>query len=103
MTNDLRVTEFSPDEGSDERQYCSPGADLPMGQVAHTPYQGYADYHSSADNLDFMAVTKFAESTEGILSRLHSLENLTPHNVTFGAGEPQLGKRVFYPNTNAPR
>ena len=102
MTDGWRMTQFSPDEGSDERQYCSPGADLPMGQVARTPYQEYAEYHSSADDLDFMDVTKVADSAERILALLHNLEDLTPHNVTFGAGEPQLGKRGLYPNTNAP-
>lgn len=82
--------------GYDERQYCSPGFNLPVGRLSRTPNGRYPEYHTSADNLGFLR----AESLGGSLQLLlqvtemweadRMLRNLVPY------GEPQLGKRGLY-------
>lgn len=92
---DSAILEFSP-YGYDERQYCSPGFDLPVGRLSRTPYGEYEEYHSSADNLDFVRADKLGESFAAIIEILEVLEangnycNLNP------MCEPQLGKRGLY-------
>ena len=89
------VEEFSP-YGYDERQYCSPGFNLPVGRFSRTPYGKYPEYHTSADNLDFIRPDSLAESYFVLAGILKTLEgnavyfNLVPHC------EPQLGKRGLY-------
>ena len=55
---DHKIIEFSP-YGYDERQYCSPGINLPVGRFTRTPYGEYPEYHTSADNLDFVKPRAF--------------------------------------------
>lgn len=89
------VDDFTP-YGYDERQYCSPGYDLPVGCLARTPHGRFAEYHTSADNLDFVAPRNLAESLATCLRLVEVLErdrtwvNLCPK------GEPQLGRRGLY-------
>jgi len=89
------IEEFSP-YGYDERQYCSPGFDLPVGRFSRTPYGKYPEYHTSGDNLDFIRVESLSESFAALINMLEVLEgnrfyvNLVPHC------EPQLGKRGLY-------
>jgi aminopeptidase-like protein len=89
------VEDFSP-YGYDERQYCSPGLNLPVGRFSRTPYGKYPEYHTSADNLDFIRPDALAESYSVLADILKTLEgnavysNLAPHC------EPQLGKRGLY-------
>jgi aminopeptidase-like protein len=90
-----RVVDFSP-YGYDERQFCSPGFDLPVGRISRTPFGEYREYHTSADNLDFVSAEALGDSFEKILEVLDILEqdavfvNLNPKC------EPQLGKRGLY-------
>ena len=98
----LRLRAFSPQGGSDERQYCAPGFNLPMGQIARTVYGEYQGYHNSLDTKAFMGIDQLLASAE-VIERLLQLaeearfyENLAPY------GEPQLGKRGLYPNVNSP-
>lgn len=94
-------TPFSPLNGSDERQYCAPGFNLPMGQVSKTSYGQYDGYHNSLDNKEFMSIDAIIESIDELESMLICAEyggkviNLSPY------GEPQLGKRGLYPNMNS--
>lgn len=97
----IRTRTFDPTGGSDERQYCSPGFDLPMGQMARTVYGEYEGYHNSLDDKEFMSVDQLISSVDEIESLLWTNEiagnftNLSPY------GEPQLGKRGLYPNQNS--
>ncbi|MFJ7249373.1 DUF4910 domain-containing protein [Kitasatospora sp. NPDC098652] len=90
-----RVTEFTP-YGYDERQYCSPGFDLGVGSLSRTPYAGYPEYHTSADDLDFVKPEAMADTLAvcreafAVLDRNRRYLNLSPY------GEPQLGRRGLY-------
>ncbi len=89
------IIDFFP-YGYDERQYCSPGFNLPLGCLMRTPHGQYPEYHTSADNLDFVQPEHLGESFAHCLSALLMLEN----NKTFVSQnpycEPQLGKRGLY-------
>ncbi|WP_407562351.1 DUF4910 domain-containing protein [Streptomyces sp. 184] len=90
-----RVTEFTP-YGYDERQFCSPGFDLGVGSLTRTPYAGYPEYHTSADNLDLVSAESMADTLAvcreafGVLDRNRRYVNLSPY------GEPHLGRRGLY-------
>lgn len=91
-----QVLEFTP-WGYDERQYCSPGFDLPVGCLMRTPHGQFAEYHTSADDLDFVQPEALADSLEvatailDLVDRNRVLVNRQPK------GEPQLGRRGLYP------
>jgi aminopeptidase-like protein len=82
--------------GYDERQYCSPGFNLPVGRLSRTPYNKYPEYHSSADNLDFVHPESLADSFHKVLAILSVLENDRRYLNLTPKGEPQLGKRGIY-------
>ncbi|EFG10725.1 Aminopeptidase-domain protein [Streptomyces clavuligerus] len=90
-----RITEFTP-YGYDERQFCSPGFDLGVGSLSRTPYAGYPEYHTSADNPDFVTPEALADTLAvcreacAVLDRNRRYRNLSPY------GEPQLGRRGLY-------
>ncbi|MFC1771738.1 DUF4910 domain-containing protein [Pseudomonadota bacterium] len=92
---DYRIKEYFP-YGYDERQYCSPGFDLPVGCLMRSPHGEYAEYHTSADNLDFVRAEFLQESLEQYLNVIDIIEG----NVTYVSKnmkcEPQLGKRGLY-------
>lgn len=90
-----QVVDFSP-YGYDERQYCSPGFDLPVGVLSRTPHGQYPEYHTSADNLEFIKGSELAESLRMVLRVIEVLEgNIRYLNVN-PKGEPQLGRRGLY-------
>ncbi|MFZ0927664.1 MAG: DUF4910 domain-containing protein [Syntrophobacteraceae bacterium] len=92
---DYKIVDFSP-YGYDERQYCSPGFDLPVGRLSRTPFGEYPEYHTSADNLDFVGAEHLEDSLSILMEILFALEN----NGTFVSMnpkcEPNLGKRGLY-------
>jgi aminopeptidase-like protein len=90
------VVDFTP-YGYDERQYCSPGFDLPVGSLSRTPYSRYPEYHTSADDLAFVHPECLADSLQKYLSVVDVLENDRRYRNTNPKGEPQLGKRGIYP------
>jgi aminopeptidase-like protein len=90
-----KVIPFEP-WGGDERQFCSPGFNLPVGALSRTPADKFPGYHSSADNPEFVRPQFLADSFLRCLEIIDVLEtnarflNLNPK------GEPQLGKRGLY-------
>jgi aminopeptidase-like protein len=92
---DARVVAFSP-YGYDERQYCSPGFDLPVGRLTRGVHGEFPEYHTSADNLEFVDDAKLVESLELVVGILAAIEaNYRPLNLA-PFGEPQLGRRGLY-------
>ena len=93
--SDYEVIDFFP-YGYDERQYCSPGFNLPVGCLMRTPHGGYPEYHTSADNLDFVRPESLADSFVKCVRILHVLENNRKYLNLNPKCEPQLGKRGLY-------
>jgi aminopeptidase-like protein len=96
--NDFEVIDFIP-FGYDERQYCSPGFNLPVGCLLRTPHGRYPEYHTSADNLDFVRPEYLADSFSIYLSVFYILENNKKYINQNPKCEPQLGKRGLYQMT----
>jgi len=90
-----RVVDFSP-YGYDERQYCSPGFNLPVGCFMRTSHGEYPEYHTSADNLEFVTSEALQESLEILLHAIHVIENDARLLNTNPYCEPQLGRRGLY-------
>jgi aminopeptidase-like protein len=90
-----RVLPWEP-WGGDERQFCSPGFDLPIGSLMRTPHGEFSGYHTSADGLERIRPESLAEAVDTCLELVEVLEsnrrttNLSPY------GEPQLGRRGLY-------
>ena len=91
----FEVAEFSP-YGYDERQYCSPGIDLPVGRFSRTPHGTFPQYHTSADNLDFVRPAALAQSFAICRKIFGVLENNKTYQNQNPKCEPQLGKRGLY-------
>ncbi|BAY48708.1 hypothetical protein SAMD00079811_63340 [Scytonema sp. HK-05] len=92
---DSEIIDFFP-YGYDERQFCSPGFNLPVGCFMRTPHSCYPEYHTSADNLDLVQTEYLADSFSKCLSVLHILENNKKYLNQNPKCEPQLGKRGLY-------
>jgi aminopeptidase-like protein len=89
------ILEFSP-EGYDERQYCSPGFNLPVGCLMRSVWGKFPEYHSSADNLDFIRPQQLAKSFRVCTAISHVLENNKRYRSLNPFCEPQLGRRNLY-------
>lgn len=98
----FEVLDFSP-YGYDERQFCSPGINLPMGRLTRTPNACYDEYHSSADNLDFVKAALLSHSFDVSLDILNILEGNAVYINKQPFCEPQLGRRGLYEKTSAQR
>jgi aminopeptidase-like protein len=89
------VQDFFP-YGYDERQFCSPGFNLAVGCVMRTPHGQYPEYHSSADNLDFVKTESLAKSYARCLTAFEILEKNRVYLNQNPKCEPQLGRRGLY-------
>ena len=92
---DSGIIDFYP-YGYDERQFCSPGFNLPVGRLSRTPHGEFPEYHTSADNLDFVKPEKLAQSCDLLCDIVESLENAEKYLNLSPKCEPQLGKRGLF-------
>ncbi|MCZ8531798.1 DUF4910 domain-containing protein [Psychrobacillus psychrodurans] len=97
-----QVRPFTPLYGSDERQYCSPGFNLPVGQFSKMIYGAYAGYHNSLDTKEAMTIEALLDSLNDIehILKLQELNGYYINQKPFG--EPKLGKYDLYPDINTP-
>ncbi len=92
------ISDFVP-YGYDERQYCSPAFNLPVGVVMRTPNGQYPEYHTSADNLDLVREEYLVDSLECLKQIILATEQNRAYVNTHPHCEPQLGRRGLYSNT----
>jgi aminopeptidase-like protein len=91
----FQILEFSPD-GYDERQFCSPGFNLPVGCLMRSVWGTFPEYHTSADNLDFIRPKQLANSLRVCTRIVDVLENNQRYLNLNPFCEPQLGRRNLY-------
>jgi aminopeptidase-like protein len=89
------VLDFSP-YGYDQRQFCSPGFDLPVGCLMRTPNGRYPEYHTSGDDLDFVDPAHLADSLAIVMNALSVLDGNRSYVNQNPKCEPQLGRRGLY-------
>lgn len=90
-----RIIDFFP-YGYDERQYCSPGFNLPVGCMMRSQHGQFPEYHTSADNLDFVRPEALGDSLEKCRAVIDLLENNRVYINQQPKCEPQLGRRGLY-------
>jgi aminopeptidase-like protein len=94
----LEYTEYPFEvNGSDERQYSTPGLRLPVGTICKDKYYEYPFYHTSLDNLDFISAGNLVETLKIYLLAIEKLEQNCTYRSLNPIGEPMLGKRGLYP------
>jgi len=117
----FHVKDFFP-TGSDERQFCSPGFNLPVGSLMRTMYGEFKEYHTSADNLSFVNIESLQGSFDKFIEIIKELENnfgnfqetktlsyekTSSNDIKFlnlnPKCEPQLGKRGLYHKIGGPK
>jgi aminopeptidase-like protein len=95
---DFDLLEFSP-YGYDERQFGSPGVNLPVGSFMRTPNGCFPEYHTSGDNLDFVNARALSDSIDSVVQVLNVFDNNVAFQNLSPYGEPQMGKRGLYRKT----
>lgn len=91
----FEVVDFFP-YGYDERQYCSPGFDLPVGSLTRSRFGSFPEYHTSADDLSFIKASCLEESLQIYRSIAETLDNDRRYQNLNPRCEPQLGRRGLY-------
>lgn len=91
----VEVRPYSP-TGYDERQFGSPGFDLPIGRLTRTPHGEYPEYHTSGDDLALVRPDALAASLDALDGIVRTLDGDARYRNTQPFGEPQLGRRGLY-------
>ena len=99
---DYEQIEFYP-YGYDERQFCSPKFNLPVGRLSRTPHGQFPEYHTSADNLDFVSPEKLEESYTLLRMIVEQLETAEKYINLKPECEPRLGRRGLYKKVGGQR
>ena len=95
----INLREYTPLTGSDERQYCSTGFDLPIGQISKTPYLNYKEYHTSLDNKAFMKIKSIPKTVDEISSYIEVFDKISGCIVKKqNCGEIFLSRHDLYKN-----
>lgn len=97
----FNVIDFSVG-GSDERQYCSPGFNLPVGSMTRSMYQRYLQYHTSLDDKSFISFEAMEKSIAVYFKFVLAIELNNNYYNKIQFCEPQLGKRGLYPSSASP-
>ena len=95
LGKEYETIDFYP-YGYDERQYCSPGFNMAVGRLSRKPHGQFPEYHTSADNLDFVKPERLVESLDLLLNITARLESATTYENLNPYCEPQLGKRGLF-------
>ena len=96
----FNLRKYDPRDGSDERQYNSPGFNFPVGNISRSIYGQYKEYHTSGDTKEFMNIKKIEKSIKDI-EKILKLNDLTlPIKRHMPYGELMLSKRGMYPEKN---
>jgi aminopeptidase-like protein len=90
-----RLLDFSP-YGYDERQFCSPGINLPMGRLTRSANDTYPEYHTSADNLSLLRADSLAQSILAIATVFNRIDGNRRFRNRSPKGEPRLGRRGLF-------
>ena len=88
--------------GSDERQYCSPGFNLPVGSITRSMYHRYPEYHTSLDNKSFISFEAMVDTVAVYFSIIQTMENNCIPECLVPYGEPRMGKRNLLPSSIEP-
>lgn len=94
--NQKKIIDFNPAIGSDERQWCSPGFNLPVGSLMRTMYSVYPEYHTSLDNKSLMDFSGMEKAVEAYLDIINNIEHNYFYISNAPFGEPQLGPRGLF-------
>jgi aminopeptidase-like protein len=97
---DFLIEDFFP-YGSDERQYCSPGFNLPVGSLMRTRYGKYKQYHTSDDNRTFISFEAMEQSVQKYLEVVNVIEENKTYQNRYPFCEPKLGDKGFYPSNGS--
>ena len=96
--SDNRIIDFAP-WGYDERQYCSPGFNLPVGRLTRSVHGEFPEYHTSADDLSFVSPEALDEALAVIEDIVAVIDQDRTYRSTNPKGEPRLGKYGLYRRT----
>lgn len=97
-----RMLGFFP-SGSDERQYCSPAFNLPVGSLMRGMYATRPQYHTSLDNREHISFASLQQTIDAYEAICRAIDNNAVYRSTVTQGEPFLSKYDLYPPKNDPR